>query len=378
MEQTTEAPQQPGTGTSGTDNGQASKKQENSLLSSLKELWQNIRNSRLLTKFILLLILLMLAFTAWRAWVTPQWIFSVKASTGIIELQTPADGEIRWRVNDAIICSRGELQSPDAKLSKLKQTDSPCGSTAWSGYRFRDPEQTLVLNGSFRVLIERRSDGALYLSLRDHRAGSQADITAAANTDGDTPAKPPPQARLTFTDGTPAIVLGNNGRLKINIIWPGTNKDTSGFSTDRVFPFTGVTTIGRDINWTGTSMLQEGTVNVYTADDSPDKREQVDEAELLLGDQLRLENALRDDELIPPKGFIRYQPGGDALDVIAFGAADRVRIERYGDNGYNFRPGPLSKLLHDPLFIFVLTAFVGFISLVGTVDAMCSTRSDCK
>ena len=105
-------------------------------------------------------------------------------------------------------------------------------------------------------------------------------------------------------------------------------------------------------------MLSSGNIQVYTSDDSPDKRQMVDEAELLLGDQVRLETAIKEAGAIPPKGFIRYVPGSSVLDVIAFGAADHVRIERYGDNGYNFRPGDISKLRHDPLFIFVLTHFL--------------------
>lgn len=332
----------------------------------VRNLWNAIRNSRLLTKFILLLVVLLLGFIAWRAISTPQWIFNVKARTGIVELVTPSDGETRWRVNGSVICTRGALQPDSEPLSGARLTDKTCGSTAWTGYRFRDPEQTLVLNGSFRVLLEIGRDGSLFLSLRDYKPEGRQDQADAA--------KQPPQATLTFTDGTPDIALGRNGRTRINFLWSGGLEPEAGQPDDRVFPFSGITTIGRDINWTGTSMLSEGSVQVYTADDSPDKRQQVDEAELLLGDQVRLENTVRDGMLIPPKGFIRFQPDSDAFDVIAFGAADRVRIERYGDNGYNFRPGLVSKLLHDPLFLIVLTAFAGFISLAGTIDAMCSTK----
>ena len=211
----------------------------------------------------------------------------------------------------------------------------------------------------------------MFLALREPGIPpGQADATAPGTSPPATAASPP-QAKLTFTDGTPDIVLGRNGRLKINLLWDGADEQSTGFSGERVFPFSAATTIGRDVNWTGTSMLSSGNIQVYTADDSPDKRQMVDEAELLLGDQVRLETAIKDGGAIPPKGFIRYVPGSTVLDVIAFGAADHVRIERYGDNGYNFRPGNISKLLHDPLFIFVLTGFVSLIGLIGTIDALC-------
>jgi hypothetical protein len=339
--------------------------------SVIQQAWGAIRNSRLLAKFILILVLLLVVFIAWRAMKTPQWIFSIKAQTAIIELVTPDNGETRWRVNDAVICSRGALQADTGQASLPRVTDSSCGSRAWRGYRFPDPEQTLVLNGAFDVMLEVRRDGALFLALREPGIPPGQADAAAPGTSPPATAASPSQAKLTFTDGTPDIVLGRNGRLKINLLWDGADEQSTGFSGERVFPFSAATTIGRDVNWTGTSMLSSGNIQVYTADDSPDKRQMVDEAELLLGDQVRLETAIKDGGAIPPKGFIRYVPGSTVLDVIAFGAADHVRIERYGDNGYNFRPGNISKLLHDPLFIFVLTGFVSLIGLIGTIDALC-------
>ena len=169
---------------------------------------------------------LLLVFIAWRAFSTPQWIFNVKARTGIVELVTPSDGETRWRVNGSVICTRGALQPDSEPLSGARLTDTTCGSAAWTGYRFRDPEQTLVLNGSFRVLLEIRRDGSLFLSLRDYKPEGRQDQAGAA--------KPPPQAILTFTDGTPDIALGRNGRTRINFLWSGGLEPESGQPDDRV------------------------------------------------------------------------------------------------------------------------------------------------
>ena len=124
--------------------------------SVIQQAWGAISNSRLLAKFILILVLLLVVFIAWRAMKTPQWIFSIKAQTAIIELVTPENGETRWRVNDAVICSRGALQADTGQASLPRVTDSSCGSRAWRGYRFPDPEQTLVLNGAFDVMLEVR------------------------------------------------------------------------------------------------------------------------------------------------------------------------------------------------------------------------------
>ena len=54
-----------------------------------QQAWEAISKSRLLAKIILVLVLLLLVFIAWRAMKTPQWIFSIKAQTGIIELEAP-------------------------------------------------------------------------------------------------------------------------------------------------------------------------------------------------------------------------------------------------------------------------------------------------
>ena len=134
-----------------------------------RQIWDAIRDSRLLAKIILILVVLLVVFIAWRAMKTPQWIFSIKAETGIIELVTPDNGETRWRVNDAVICSRGALQADTGQDPLQRVTDTSCGSAAWSGYRFPDPEQTLVLTGVFDVMLEARRDGALFLALRDRR-----------------------------------------------------------------------------------------------------------------------------------------------------------------------------------------------------------------
>jgi hypothetical protein len=314
--------------------------------------------------WLVLLGLLLMALAVVRSLLhPPQWIFSAKAKTGVVELLTPDDRETRWRINGAAICIRGELGASPATVDGARLADSICGSTAWTGYRFRDPELTLILQGAVHVTLELAGDQRLFVSLRQRQSDAATDDRKKG-------------AILSFTDGTPDIVLGKNGSLKVNLIWPGTDLPAPDSYTDRIFPFSGITTIGRDINWTGTSLLIEGDIEVYTYDDSPDKRQLVDTAELMLGDRVRLLDFTRDDLRISPKGFVRHAPGSRYFDVVAFGAADRVRIERYGENGYDFRPGLISQLTRDPLLIGLLSFLVAAIGLLSAISGMLQQKDE--
>jgi hypothetical protein len=324
---------------------------------------------------LLLAIFLMALFVLFSYFKAHQWVFSVQAQTRVVELVTPADRETKWRINDAIICSRGELELPPDQTALILLRDGRCGGR-WNGYRTYDAEQTLILKGAFHVVLESRQDHTLFLALRTHKPAEADPATKSADTTGALKMKH--GAWLSFSDTTPDIELGEAGKLRINIIFPKEQATVEGARTDRVFPFSGDTTIGRDVNWAGSSMLTQGSVQIYTADESPDKRMLVDETELLLGDQLRLDPVIRDKKWMYPKGFIRFSAQQTYLDVIAFGAADRVRIERYGDNGYNFKPSKPSLLIHDPLFVLVATIFLALIALVTSVASVCGKKEGCE
>lgn len=341
-----------------------------------------------LTLLLLLAIFAMTLFVLFSYFKAHQWVFSVQAQTRVVELITPADRETKWRINDAIICSRGALKLPPDQTALILPQDGRCGGR-WNGYRTYDAEQTLILKGAFHVVLESRQDQTLFLALRTHRpadeepAAKSADTAdaekAAESADNDDALKMKHGAWLSFSDGTADLELGKAGKLRINIIFPKEQKTAEGARIDRVFPFSGDTTIGRDVNWAGSSsMLTQGSVQIYTADESPDKRMLVDETELLLGDQLRLDHLIRDEKRLYPKGFIRFSAEQPYLDVIAFGAADRVIIERYGDNGYNFQPSKVLLLIHDPLFVLVATIFLAVITLVTGVASVCGKKEGCE
>jgi len=301
-----------------------------------------------------------------------QWIFNVQAQSRIVELVTPAENETKWRINNAILCVRGKLELPVAKFKPLVSENTICGGRRWSGFYMSDPEQTLVLTGAVNAVFELRSD-SLFLALRVPRARGESPARKRVPAGDDGTTGLPSSVALSFTDGSPDIHLNQGGQLHVNIVFPaGGEKETA----ERIFPFIADTTIGRDVNWTGTSLLTNGHIDVYTADISPDKRKLVDEAELLLGDQLRLYPMTRDAMAVYPKGFVRVDPKSDAMDIIAFGAADRVRIERFGDNGYDFKPGLLLLLLNDQALILVLSIFVAGIGLLTSVAGVFSKKDD--
>lgn len=291
---------------------------------------------------VLVSLVVMLATVGYRALFQPDWVFSVQADTSVVQITTSENKETKWRVAGATICSRKQLEPSIEPLSP-PDPESPCRS--WWSYSFEDPEQTLVLYGVVSVTLEIRDDGKLFISLREPRG---------AAVKGGTETDKIPKARLSFTKSIPEVSLERENKLRVNLIFPPAE-------VDRIFPFSGVTTIGRDVNWSGTSLLTKGKIGVYTADSSADKRYRVDETEVLIGDQVRLDNA---------KGFARLSRGSLYFNVVAFGAGDSVRIERFGDQGYDVRPRWLSRLTHDPLLLWIVPILAAFITVVATIPPL--------
>lgn len=257
------------------------------------------------------------------------WEFSLEVDTEVAELRLQPDMETRWLIDGAVVCSRTRLQLPE--IYRLP-SGGLCGSRAWAGWRITQPEQVLLLRGGAAVVME-FVDGRLAASLRSETEESLGTVSVTGVLEG--------------------VELGS----AINLIWPLDALPVAGF------PFTGATTIGRAVSWSDPRMLRGGRVAVYSADQSADQRTLVDEAELMLGDQVQLGDESSD---IWPKGFVRFTDREDQgpLQVVAFGRADSLKISRYGDNGYDFRPDYLSKLATDPGVAFWGSLLVGFIGLV--------------
>ena len=52
----------------------------------------------------------------------------------------------------------------------------------------------------------------------------------------------------------------------------------------------------------------------------------------------------------------------NAVDVIAYGRAESVLIERYGDQGYDFRPSWWVRLINDNRIILVFALLSGILA----------------
>lgn len=285
----------------------------------------------------------------------PSWYFSISARTEATDIELSAGRETQWRIEGAIVCATTALPAP-LELQP-RAASSPCGGRRWQAHALpggEDAEQVLVLGGAsasaggattpgaepeqLLVALETRSDGGLQMSIR-----GPGPLRLA--TSGQEIALPP----------------------SLNLIWAGEARPR-----DLVFPFTGERVrVGRDVTWSDASMLREGALTVFTAsEESLAKRSQVEEVALMPGDQVRLE---RHDGrgIFHPKGFMRFDRLGDdgpaTLSMVAFGRAESVRIERFGDSGYEFKPGWWVGILHDGRLMMWSAILIALITVLGGV-----------
>src|SRR5690606_19467084 len=276
---------------------------------------------------IALLVLLCLA------WLSPAgWYFSIHARSAVAALELPQALETSWRIEGATLCATQDLSA----LPRVPATDSPCGSARWQAFALpaaEGAEQVIVLGGRSGTLatpiearLELREDDGLQLSLRTAPGGTLGTLRPALDT--------------------PAIALGN----ALNLIWTGGERPR-----DLVLPFVAdQVRVGRDVTWSDAAMLRSGTLSVFTSsEEAAARRSLIEEVQLLPGDQVRLGGSGGTDaaSVFPPKGFLRFDrrlgEEAPALEVVAFGRADSLRIERFGDSGYDFRPGVWAVLTHD-------------------------------
>lgn len=286
----------------------------------------------------------------------PSWYFSIGAQTEAADIELAAGRETQWRIEGAIVCATEELPAPLALLPR--EASSPCGGRRWFAHALpsgENAEHVLVLGGpgisadgaatpgaepaALQVGLETRGDGGLQMSIRG-----------------------PGPLRLALSGQELALPPG------LNLIWAGEARPR-----DLVFPFTGERVrVGRDVTWSDSSMLREGTLTVFTAsEESLAKRSQVEEVALMPGDQVRLERH-GGDGAFHPKGFVRFDRlgGGDApasLGVVAFGRAESIRIERFGDSGYEFKPGWWVGILHDRLLMMWSAVLAALITVLGGI-----------
>ena len=283
---------------------------------------------RLATLSVILGMAALALFILLRLIAPAEWEFGLEVVTEVGALELQPGAETRWRIDGAVICSREALALPDR--FRLADSRAACGSRTWQGWQIDAAEQVVIIRGGVTAVLEATGAG-LAISLRADSADSVGTLSVVGLFDG--------------------VALGRG----VNLLWSADDLE------DMNFPFSGSTTLGRAVSWSDPRMLQEGSVAVYTADESADRRTLVDEAELMLGDQVRLHSV---SESVWPKGFIRISGNDEPMKVVAFGRADSLSIERYGDSGYDFRPDFLARLLSDPAIAFWGSLFIGYMSLV--------------
>ena len=287
-------------------------------------------------------IVLFIAYIAVRALTPAVWEFSIEAHTQVAELLLRPDSETQWQIDGATICVAENLEIPDAVRSLV--VPNRCSRRMQPAWSVTAPEQVVRLNGGSSVLLQNLPDGGYAMVLR----------------------APPDDSLGTFSvigvvDDAP---LGN----RLDLFWD------SGSASSRNFPFSGSTTLGRAVAWSDSRVLEAGTVAVYTGDVSADKRTLVDEAALMLGDQVTLGAPAAEDPW--PKGFIRMEQDGGPLTAVVFGRADVLRIERFGDSGYDFSPGFLSKLASDPRIAYWGSMLAAYMTLVLSVQPFVGSGSN--
>jgi len=285
---------------------------------------------RVLIALMFAFILAYVAFVLWRTLVPAEWEFSIEAETEVAEINLRPQARTQWQVDGVVLCARGGLELADE--FQMSPSMSPCGSRAWQAYHVPAPEQVLELDGGADVALNRLPEGGLAMSLRAPEGASLGTFSVIGVVDD--------------------IVLGE----ATNLIW------TEIPAQSLTFPFSGSTTLGRAVGWSNAGMLRAGTVSIYTADESADKRTLVDETNLMLGDQIRLGDS--EGGASWPKGFARIAAAEDVMRVVAFGRADRLRIDRYGESGYELKPGRLRKLASDPAIAFFGSLLAAYMTLI--------------
>jgi len=283
----------------------------------------------------------------------PSWYYSISARSEAAALSLPLERETSWRIEGAILCSTAALDA----LVPLAGEASPCGSRRWHAYALPDPrEQVLVIGGGgnpasgeeVEVALETRADEGLQISIRSAESARNLGVLRLVGQD------------ITIPSAT-----------QLNLVWLGNDRQR-----DLVFPFiANRVRVGRDMTWSDSPMLHEGKIEIFTATgENLSKRSRVEETELLPGDQVRLER-FGGDEPLQPKGFLRFnrlQPGESpsALTAVAFGRAESIDIERFGDSGYSFSPRWWVGILQNRLLVILSAIIAGLIGVLGGYNAI--------
>lgn len=127
-----------------------------------------------------------------------------------------------------------------------------------------------------------------------------------------------------------------------------------------VWPFRGTLVVGDDVSSGVDSILLQGTVNVLEEQLFRDTRYNAGTSELDRGDKVGFWREPEEHEEAVVEGFLRIEPSNqerftealNAIQLVAHGSADHVKVERLGSSGYQIRATSWARFLYDPLLSF--------------------------
>lgn len=292
------------------------------------------------------LVLCMLLLIGWALLSSQPWPFSIEAESEHVSLSLARTTETNWRIDNAHLCVRSNM--PELALPAAGDTTA-CASGRWRAYdvsSLRDVVLTIpvVPAGSvYSAGLDVEPDAQLAMQVRGQ--GDALPALTVMHADIDTP-----------------IAIGQDAILKFPAPVAGTP------SQRLLLPFAASGTIGKDVSWRESTLLQRGSVSLYTRSaDAAGGRARVETTDLLPGDRVDLGDGA--EGTAAAKGFVQYdrKPAGDAIAsmrVVAFGASESLRIVRFGDQGYSFAPGVLARLSrHSAVSTWVVLIF----SLLGVM-----------
>lgn len=129
-----------------------------------------------------------------------------------------------------------------------------------------------------------------------------------------------------------------------------------------VWPFRGTLVVGDDVSSGVDSVLLQGTVNVFEEQLVQGTRYIAGTSELDRGDKVgfwKQREGKKHEEAVV-EGFFRIEPTNqerftealNAIQLVAHGSADHVKVERLGSSGYQIRATSWARFLYDPLLSF--------------------------
>lgn len=299
-----------------------------------------IKQKRWLPIFILIslgiavVVLLSIVFLS-----SPQLQLAAQVKTEYLKLNLQERQE--WQVMNTIVCI------PQKKSIIDEQRDC-IGRWQHLITTSKNNEEILILNAnknqSIHAQLSSESDGQFMLELR-----TQADSLGV----------------LSHIGSNETYVLPN--RLLLH--WtPAINNDNT-----VLLPFTGTANIGLSVALARNKILDSGTISIFSAsEESLTGRALIEEIDLVLGDEVLLGVEGTSSQEPAMRGFVLFntaKPHADLsklMDVVVYGPASQLRILRYGEQGYGFKPGWWAKIKYRSNLVIIVILLTGFISLLGS------------